>query len=98
MAKKTFGAEPKNQDVNALTAEVHKLVGVKFPISLVFENGVLVGGDYETTWKSGGVTTTEEADENGEIAYKNEPHYTNEKLTKEQIKKVDSWIEEKLAE
>lgn len=98
MAKTTFGSEPKNQDVNSLTAEVHNLVGVKFPISLVFEGGKLVGGSYETSWKTGAIVTSEGTDDHGNVTYKNDANYSAQKLTKEQIKKIDGWIEQKLAE
>lgn len=97
MAKKTFGSQPKNQDINSVTAELHKLVGAKFPVRLIFENGVLIGGDYETTWREGGVTTKESIDEHGEPVYENIENYTDHKLTAAQIKKIDAWIEENIA-
>mgnify|MGYP001396367678 CR=1 FL=1 len=98
MATKTFGKEPETE--RNYVAELHKLVGAKFPVSVTTEFGKLVNVVYETEWKEGNTTPveTDELDENDNPIIDYKENYTKRKLTAAQIKKVDAYIKKNIAE
>ena len=97
MATKTFGTPVKTAE--EYLQELYKLAGVEFPIEITLSNGKIVAASYETTWKDGGTTPVEKLDKKtNETTIEYEEHYTNKKLTAAQIKKVDAWLKENIAE
>lgn len=98
MATKTFGIHKEKQadaPRRDYIAEMQKLVGAEFPLSIeVGEADELRGVSYDTEWQEG---TTEpvgtgEFNENGVEQLEYKPKYKKQKLTKEQIKKLDGYI------
>lgn len=97
MATKTFGAPVKRpQD---FIDEIHKVAGeTGFPLSVTVNGGRLVSAEYETTWKEGTTEPTEKTDKKTkETSIENVEKYTNKKLTKEQIKKLDDYLEKTIS-
>lgn len=97
MATKTFGKEIKSGD--QITEELYTIVGDRFPLSLTIANGAVVNMTYEDEWKEGTTNAidTSELDENNQPIVNYEEDYTNKKLSKAQIAKINAWAEENIA-
>lgn len=92
MATKTFGKELKTSD--DYLAEIYKLAGVQFPISITVVAGQLTSASYDTIWKTGGTTPVEVKDKKtGEVTLDYKENYSKQKLTAAQIKKIDAYLE-----
>lgn len=101
MATKVFGSH----DETTLTAddyyiEIYKLIGDRFPLSLKVINGKITGASYETEWKEGTTTPvdTGKVDDTGNPIIDYKENYTTKKLSKEQTKKLDSYLEKNIQE
>ncbi len=97
MAIKTFGKELKtNQD---FVDEVYALAGANFPLTISVANGQLLSVTYETEWQEGTTTPVEKPDpETGEPTIEYKGDYKKQKLSAAQIKKIDAWVKDNIAE
>lgn len=96
MSIKKFGVHKTANQKTAETyiAELQKLVGVNFPISVTVDNdGNLIGASYEAEWKEGGTEPVEHVNKKTkEITITYKENYKNLKLSAADIKKVDDYI------
>lgn len=97
MAVKLFGTHNGNTETpkpRDYMAEVYELVGVNFPIQISMDrDNNLIGASYSTEWKEGG--TEPVIDRRGNVL-DHEESYENKKLTKDQIKQIDAFINENI--
>lgn len=72
--------------------EMQELVGVTLPVTTTVDSaGRLISASYEPEWKEGG--TTPVTDKKGNVVdYKED--YIVKKLTKDQVSKLDKYIQE----
>lgn len=103
MTVKTFGShkEPATQaEVRDYASELQDLVGAKFPVSVsVNSAGNLIGASYESSWKEGGTTPVELTDpETNDVTIEYREDYKDKKLSASQVKQIDGWLKENIAE
>jgi hypothetical protein len=93
MATKDFGTHTPNNSED-IAAELRKLVGANLPLKITTSNGVLVGVSYDTIWQEGTTeaVSTGELDENGVEQLDYKANYKKQRLSKDQIKKLDNYI------
>lgn len=93
MSVKTHGkvSEPIERDYHA---EIYKLVGDHFPLTLVVTSGKLLQASYDSEWQEG-TTEPVEDDEGKVIEYK--PNYKKRQLTKDQTKKLDKYLSDNIS-
>lgn len=91
MATKTFGADLKTGD--DYIKEIYSLVEVEFPIAISVAGGKIVNASYETEWKTGSTNPVEKTDKEGNVTIEYEENYTKHKLTADEIKTIDAWLE-----
>lgn len=97
MATKTFGKlEEEVKTSGDYSKEVTKLVGEDFPMTIRVVDGKLVGFEFETSFKVGSTKAveTEEKDYEDNPVLDYEEDYTEKKLTKAQIDKIEKWANE----
>lgn len=83
-----------NKTPDEIIQELHELVGEQFPLTIDSFSGSL-RIKYDTEWKEGGTRAKETiSKETGEKEITYLEQYTEKKLTKEQIKKIDDYIAE----
>lgn len=74
--------------------EIYGLVKKEFPITIVSNlDGSIKSVEYKTEWKSGSTEAVE--NEDGTIDYVEK--YTEESLTKAEIKVVENWVKENVS-
>lgn len=94
MATKSFGThdQPEQTERRDYAAELRKLVGTSFPLSLTLgRDGSLIGATYDTQWQEGG--TEPVTDEAGNVTDYKE-NYEKKKLTADQVKQIDKYLAE----
>lgn len=96
MPIQSFGQKIKTDD--EIIAEIYELVGDKFPLQITILYGKVLNMSFDTEWKEG---TTESVpvgeDENGDLLFEYEEHYTDRELTADQIAKLEKWAAENIA-
>lgn len=96
MSIKEFGTvkitEKKSRDY---ASEIYETAGLNFPLVISKnENGELIGVRYETEWQEG---STKPIKNKKGMVVDYEPSYENKSLTKDQIKKIDDYIQQNIA-
>lgn len=97
MAIKSFGTNPRT--TNSMIQELYEDAGVIFPVTMAVSDGKIQTASYETEWNTGSTTPVETVDaKTGDPVVEYKESYTKQKLTSAQIKKIDAWIKDNLAE
>lgn len=94
MATKTYGTQAEDYTPRDYLAEMQEIAGPGAPLAVqVSSDNKLIGASYETEWKEG--STTPVHNKKGEITRYKE-NYKSKKLTQDQVKKLDKYIDENL--